>query len=180
MTSFVGLGQVYDAIMGDGMSRTFQSLALVLMGFRFMLCIQYSVVLFFVHGFQKTLVPLLLMVLVHFLAAIGFLIVYVTDVGVTLTGDQGAVHLTRCYIIIAVEALAVIIISSIWRVLSFRHTHLVERVGILTLIVIGEGILGMSKAVAYVLMGTSVTVGPVVGLVAGAVALIVSSTHASL
>lgn len=51
------------------------------------------------------------------------------------------------YPIIAFELFAVLASSMYWKVVSFRRTHLVERLGLLTLIVIGEGIIVMLKAV---------------------------------
>lgn len=174
MTAFVSLGPVYDGIESGGQSRAYQGMALVLMTFRFILSIQYAIVLWFVHGFQKTLVPLSLTLGLYVLTAFAFLITYLTDSHFTLTGMEGAIRVHSWYIIIAVEALAVIVISSIWRVLSFKHTHLVERVGLLTLIVMGEGIIGLTKSVAYIIDGTDVSILSEAGIVASAVILIVS------
>lgn len=56
------------------------------------------------------------------------------------------------YIVMAVESCVVIAISSIWRMLSFKKTHLMERMSLLTLIVIGEGAIGVTKTVSR-LMG---------------------------
>lgn len=56
------------------------------------------------------------------------------------------------YIVMVVEACATIAISSIWRMLSFKKTHLMERMSLLTLIVIGEGAIGVTKTVSR-LMG---------------------------
>lgn len=174
MTSFVGLAPLYETISGGGMTRAFTGLALVLMGLRFLLVIQYGIVLYFVHGFHKTLLPLALTMCVYMAAGIAFLVTYLLDRGVRLDSAQASTHVVRWYIIIAVEVFAVLIISSVWRVLSFRHTHLIERVGLLTLIVMGEGILGMIKFVAYDVLGRDVSIWDEVGLVAGAVSLIVS------
>lgn len=55
------------------------------------------------------------------------------------------------YIVCFVEAIVVVIVSSTWRVLSFKRTHLVERIGLLTLIIMGEGIIGLTKSVAKIL-----------------------------
>lgn len=56
------------------------------------------------------------------------------------------------YIVMTLESVAVIAISSIWRMLSFKKTHLMERMSLLTLIVIGEGAIGVTKTVSR-LMG---------------------------
>jgi low temperature requirement protein LtrA len=56
------------------------------------------------------------------------------------------------YIVMILEAAAVLTISSFWRMLSFKKTHLMERMSLLTLIVIGEGAIGVTKTVSR-LMG---------------------------
>lgn len=56
---------------------------------------------------------------------------------------------------ILVEVIAVMAASSIWKVVSFKQTHLVERLGLLTLIIIGEGIIVMLKAVNTVEKGSA-------------------------
>lgn len=76
--------------------------------------------------------------------------------------------------VIIVEAIAVVAISSLWRVVSVKHTHLVGRVGLLTLIVMGEGIIGMTKAVTYVARYSAFTSSATIGVVVAAVSLIVS------
>jgi low temperature requirement protein LtrA len=76
------------------------------------------------------------------------------------------------YVIVIIEAIAVFGISSLWRVVSFKHTHLVERVGLLTLIVMGEGIIGMTKSVTYVAKYAVYTSGATIGVVVAAVSLI--------
>lgn len=51
------------------------------------------------------------------------------------------------WVTLPIEAVAVVTISSIWRMLSFKQTHLNERLSLLTLIIIGEGVIGVSKTV---------------------------------
>ena len=41
-------------------------------------------------------------------------------------------------------------ISVRWRSLSFKETHLPERLGLLTLIILGEGVIVLTKSVNYV------------------------------
>jgi low temperature requirement protein LtrA len=47
-----------------------------------------------------------------------------------------------------IELATIIGLSSIWRQLSFKHTHQMERMGLLTLMVIGEGAIGITKAIS--------------------------------
>ena len=54
------------------------------------------------------------------------------------------------YIMMALEAIGVIAISSFWRMLSFKKTHLMERMSLLTIIVIGEGAIGVAFQIGKV------------------------------
>jgi hypothetical protein len=56
------------------------------------------------------------------------------------------------YVVATLEAIAVVTISCCWRMLSFKKTHLMERMSLLTIIVIGEGAIGVTKTVSR-LMG---------------------------
>jgi low temperature requirement protein LtrA len=74
---------------------------------------------------------------------------------------------------IIVEVIAVIGVSSRWRIVSFKQTHLVERVGLLTLIILGEGIIGLTVSVTYVARYSAFTSSATIGVVTAAVSLIV-------
>lgn len=76
------------------------------------------------------------------------------------------------YALACLEALAVIAFSCYWRVVSFRHTHLVERIGLLTLIIMGEGIIGMTKSVSTILQTASSVGASDIGTIVAAVLLI--------
>lgn len=56
------------------------------------------------------------------------------------------------YAVAFLESVAAITISCCWRMLSFKKTHLMERMSLLTIIVIGEGAIGVTKTVSK-LMG---------------------------
>jgi len=79
------------------------------------------------------------------------------------------------YVVVCVEALAVITISCIWRVVSFKRTHLVERIGLLTLIIMGEGILGMTKSVSLIIKNSTSVSGSDIATIISAVLLIVGA-----
>lgn len=71
------------------------------------------------------------------------------------------------------EVVAVITTSSVWRNVSFKKTHLVERMGLLTLIILGEGIIVMLKAINTIVKGYGWT-KTIVGVVIAALLVIVS------
>jgi low temperature requirement protein LtrA len=76
-----------------------------------------------------------------------------------------------------VEALAIIAISCVWRVVSFKHTHLVERIGLLTLIIMGEGIIGLAESVSTILQNSTTVSKSAIGTIVGGVLLIVGAIN---
>lgn len=52
------------------------------------------------------------------------------------------------YVTLTVEFLGTLVISMSWRKLSFVATHIGERLGLLGLIIIGEGVIGTTKTIA--------------------------------
>jgi low temperature requirement protein LtrA len=77
--------------------------------------------------------------------------------------------------VVAAEAVAITTVSSMWRLLSFENTRLVERNGLLTLIIIGEGIVGMTKSVATMVTVSAHFTSEDLGTIIAAVLLLVSS-----
>jgi low temperature requirement protein LtrA len=77
--------------------------------------------------------------------------------------------------VVAAEAVAITTVSSMWRLLSFKNTRLVERNGLLTLIIIGEGIVGMTKSVATMVTVSVYFTSKDLGTIIAAVLLLVSS-----
>jgi low temperature requirement protein LtrA len=73
------------------------------------------------------------------------------------------------------EGLLIFLIAIIWRIVSFKYTHLVERLQLLTLIIIGEGIIGMVKSVACITKGQSKNNHTEIGTVIAAVIILVST-----
>ena len=66
-----------------------------------------------------------------------------------------------------------IAISCYRRVVSFKHTHLVDRIGLLTLIIMGEGIIGMTGSVSTILQNTVSVTSSDIGQIIASVLLIV-------
>jgi low temperature requirement protein LtrA len=55
--------------------------------------------------------------------------------------------LIAVYVVLTAEFFGTLAISMTWRKLSFKATHIGERLGLLGLIIIGEGVIGTSKTV---------------------------------
>lgn len=133
--------------------QNFRILCYVLLLSRIQLAVQYTVVLFFsLHkGYRRLLLPLGLNVAVFAVAAIAF--GAMTPAFSAKQSNHQTVYAVW-WVVMLLEVGCTIAISSIWRMLSFKATHLVERMGLLTLIVIGEGAIGVTKTVSK-LMGKS-------------------------
>ena len=71
--------------------------------------------------------------------------------GVTVVNAEGDNHTYYTWYGLAVlEALIVTGISMKWRNVSYEGTHIVERMSLLTLIILGEGVISIAKAVQYI------------------------------
>ncbi|KAA8568908.1 hypothetical protein EYC84_007885 [Monilinia fructicola] len=123
----------------------FRSVAIILMASRLVLSLQYSAILYHVWYYKNSKTPLFLVVMANVVAA---LIYFTTFFGFTKeTSKTGRVFVVW-YITAIIETAVNILISSKWKVLSFRGSHLVQRMTLLTLIILGEGIIGVSKSIA--------------------------------
>lgn len=173
MVSLVSLGSLYDAILTGGSTRAFHGVAILMFAARMLWVVQYAIVLYFVRVFDKTLIPMCLTMAVYVISGCVFLATWIRDRGALSVSASAAIPEVRIwYGVICVEACAVILIAVIWRILSFKHTHLVERVGLLSLIIMGEGIIGLVKSTSYTIQGTSVSLWQEALIVAAAVLLI--------
>lgn len=173
MVSLVSLGALYDAILSGGMTRAFHGVAILMFATRMLWVLQYAVVLYFVRVFDKTLIPMCLTMTVYIIAGAVFLATWIRDRGsLSVSGAAGVPEVRIWYGVICFEACAVIGIAVVWRILSFKHTHLVERVGLLSLIIMGEGIIGLVKSTSYTIQGTTVSLWQETLIVAAAILLI--------
>ncbi|KAH7068436.1 hypothetical protein BKA63DRAFT_581897 [Paraphoma chrysanthemicola] len=130
----------------------YRALSMILMGSRTrtVLALRYSATLYFTRKHRRTIVPISLMIALTLLAAVmyGALLAGFTHPGCTrsdwIAGScvppNSDVYIAW-YVIGISELVATIVISSHWRVISFKGTHIEQRMSLLTLIVLGEGIM---------------------------------------
>ncbi|KIW10101.1 hypothetical protein PV08_11061 [Exophiala spinifera] len=180
MTGIAACGANYNTGDVSEHLRTFRSLSIILMCSRLALAIQYIVVLLYVRKYPRTRVPLLSTIATLFLSAMAFLGTFFafnlndesTEPDRSTSHSGGPPVYISHYIIVCVEAIGVITISCIWRSISFKKTHLVERIGLLTLIIMGEGIIGITRSISKVLQNSVNTSGSVFGITISAVLLL--------
>lgn len=177
MTGFAITGAIYDTADVAENVKAFRALSIILMVSRLALVVQYGVVLYYVREYKQTFLPLASTMITLFLTSMAYLGTF-WGYDVSDTGDSfpiqhsGPQTYIAYYVLGVVEAFSVIAISCTWRVVSFKHTHLVERIGLLTLIIMGEGIIGMSKSVSRIIQNSAGTSSGDIGVIISAVLLI--------
>ena len=196
MTGFAVVSSQYEpdfltSAYFNNSAPSFRSMALILMVSRLALVAQYAVVFWYVRNYTKTKVPLAATMAVLLISAMIFLGTYWgfpgnyddpaavdhhTYIGwfVKPSVLRGRLLTNFRYVVVVVEALTIIAVSCVWRVVSFRHTHLVERIGLLTLIIMGEGIIGLGNSVSTILQNSVTVSKQAIGTIIGGVLLIVS------
>lgn len=193
MTGFAITGAIYDTSDVVENVKAFRALSMILMVSRLCLVAQYAVILFYVRRYSKTWAPLLWTMGALFVAAMIYLGTFfgfdTKDAGESFPIQHGGPQTYIAYYVVAcIETVAIIAISCIWRVVSFKHTHLVERIGLLTLIIVssptscgdhrliflqmGEGIIGITKSVSQILRNSSSTSGSDIATIVSSVLLI--------
>ncbi|KAH8812164.1 bacterial low temperature requirement A protein-domain-containing protein [Xylogone sp. PMI_703] len=124
---------------------SFQQLSLILMASRFVLFAQYGFTLLFTWRYRKTRLPLLIVMASLFIAAIIYLgLSFVFSTKATIHAYIG------WYVVSICEVGINIAVAGKWQIVSFDKTHLVERMTCLTLIVLGEGVIGLTGRIALI------------------------------
>ena len=148
MVSYAVVGTNFDPSNIAENYGTFRQLSLILVISRILLLIQYGSVLFWIKGHKKAITPILIQMAIFALGAtvsLGLLFSFKSD-------TSGRPYF-GWYAVAVFEAVVVFLSSSQWRVVSFKRTNLNERCGLLTLIILGEGIIVLTKAMNNVVKG---------------------------
>lgn len=144
MVTFAVVGTKFNPSATDGSNyTTLRQLSLIMIVSRLILIFQYGSILFWVKGHKKILPPILTTMAAF---TIGALI----TVGIFFSfkkNGSGRRAYMGWYFVSVSEAILVFVSSSVWRSVSFKRTNLNERCGLLTLIILGEGIIVLTKAV---------------------------------
>ena len=119
----------------------YRILAIILMASRLILALQYLVALFFLRSYKRAIFPMVAHAVMLLISGAFFLATYFL-----VNQFRSQKVLIGWYIVVVIEAAFVLAISGKLHFLSFRHTYLFERLGLLTLIILGEGIMTMCFA----------------------------------
>jgi low temperature requirement protein LtrA len=141
----------------------FFTFSLILMASRLALCLQYLKVACFARAFRsrtkqidgKIVLPLLLVMLSKLVSGSIYL-----GVSFGFLADHPRMKgYFSWYIVAIAETLFDFVVSFHFPVINYQNTHMVERMTLITLIILGEGIIGMTEATSTVFSSVGVQDG---------------------
>lgn len=125
--------------------------ALCLMASRLVLAAQYGLVLFHARHHRRGRKALMFAVGLHLLPAIGYLI------AACVVSKYQSHHLPVIwYVLGLIEMASIIVHATFSKTLSFEGTHFNERLNLLTLIILGEGVIILAKNITKIVEYTYV------------------------
>ena len=151
MTGFAVVGPGYktgwepNTPAASTATNSFTTLTLILMTSRLILACQYLAVMISLRAYKKAWLPMLTHIGTMFVAAMIYLGLFFS-----FSKSGGENGLIAWYIVLGFEAIVIFLVSGKTKFLSFRRTAIVERLGLLTLIILGEGIIGMCGSIRKV------------------------------
>ena len=181
MVGFAVVGPAWEPGKASSYSlQKYAVLSFILMVSRLVLAAQYSVTLYFVRRHRSTIVPLSLVI-----ASTTFAAVLYGSITAALPSETRCPDalLSSCrplhtqihvawYVISIAEIVVTVGISCYWRVISFKGTHIQQRMSLLTLIILGEGIIVICKAMSKLVKIGSQFDSQVTGQIVAAVVII--------
>lgn len=115
------------------------------MASRLSLTIEYASILWHVRRFKKVHIPFYIQMSIHFIAAMIYL-------GITFRfNDKKDSHVFIAWYVVGVlEALSTFGLSAFYSVLSLTKTHLMNRMSLLTIVILGESIVVLADKVVII------------------------------
>ena len=123
--------------------------ALILCFSRFCLAVEYATTYLHARAYRRARLPLLLQTLLNVATGAVYLGITFRFEHYDNSGHNSRVFVTW-YFIAAGEALLTIILSNFWRALSFTRTHLMKRMSLLTVMILGDGIVSIAQNVVTI------------------------------
>lgn len=142
--------------------KSFGNLSLILMVSRLVLASQYAVAWWWLRKCEVHL-PLLAHVVTMFVSAMVLL-----GLHFAIVGPPGVHAIDGWYVLLSIEAVAILFISRT-TFLNFKKTIIIERLGLLTLIILGEGVMGLGESVSKIHDADGIFSADMVGMIICAV-----------
>ncbi|KAH8681008.1 hypothetical protein BX600DRAFT_445505 [Xylariales sp. PMI_506] len=143
----------------------FQTLSIILMVSRLVLVVQYGTIIWHIRHFTKGRRAVAAAAGVHFIAAMIFL-------GITFRfrDNKNSRVYVVWYIVAACEAILQLVLAYFFKVLTFSRTHLTERMTVLTVIILGEGVTNIAQNVAVIVKNSAAWTSATIGVLTSAIA----------
>ncbi|GJN76751.1 low temperature requirement A [Purpureocillium lilacinum] len=146
---------------------TMRAMSLILMISRLCLAVEYASTLWHVRKYKKARLPLYVQIALHLCAsAVYFGISFRFRVG-----ERSRVYMTW-YFISGAEAIGSLLLSNFSPVVSLTKTHLMKRMTLLTVMIMGDGIVQVAKEVVIIVKNPDAWDSTTIGLVSAAAATI--------
>ncbi|UNI13482.1 hypothetical protein JDV02_000225 [Purpureocillium takamizusanense] len=146
---------------------TMRAMSLILMISRLCLAVEYGSTVWHVRQYKKARRPLYLQIALHVCAAAVYF-------GISFrfrVGERSRVYMTW-YFISGAEAIGSILLSNLSPVMSLTKTHLMKRMTLLTVMIMGDGIVQVAKEVVMIVKNPDAWDSTTIGLVSAAAATI--------
>ncbi|RFU75351.1 hypothetical protein TARUN_6897 [Trichoderma arundinaceum] len=131
-----------------------RAMSLILMASRLSLTIEYASILWHVRKFKNVHIPFCIQMSIHFIAAMIYL-------GITFRFDdqKDSRVFIAWYVVGAIEVLSTFGLSAFYSVLSLTRTHLMNRMSLLTIVILGESIVVLADKVIIIVEGPDAWAG---------------------
>ncbi|KAF2203015.1 hypothetical protein GQ43DRAFT_412506 [Delitschia confertaspora ATCC 74209] len=147
----------------------YRGFSLILMVSRLTLVAQYGITLWFTKSYTKTRLPLMLVMASSLVAASIYGCLTMVFPTYQLLVPETIKGYIAWYVVGICETLITVAVSCIFRSISFKGTHMVQRMSLLTLIILGEGIIVICKSISKIVENDYLWTAPVVGQIISAI-----------
>ncbi|KAF2183930.1 hypothetical protein K469DRAFT_689677 [Zopfia rhizophila CBS 207.26] len=172
MVGFAVIGPQWKPGQAIGDYKIYRAFGLILMVSRLTLVSQYAVTLFYSKKYTKTRLPLLLVMGSSLTAAILYGALTPAFPKPEYPDEVKSDVYIAWYVIGICETILTVAVSCFFRVISFKGTHMVQRMSLLTLIILGEGIIVICKAISKIVKNEYLWTAAVVGQIVCAIMII--------
>ncbi|PTB40264.1 uncharacterized protein TrAFT101_004682 [Trichoderma asperellum] len=142
-----------------------KAMSIILMASRLSLTVEYASILWHVRKFKTVHIPFYIQMSIHFIAAMIYL-------GITFrfSEDKESRVFITWYIVGALEVVSTLGLSIGFSILSLAKTHLMNRMSLLTIVILGESIVALAEKVVIIVEGPDAWDATVIGILTAGVA----------
>ncbi|KAG5921727.1 hypothetical protein E4U53_003767 [Claviceps sorghi] len=152
---------------GQQKASVMQTMSLILMFSRAILVVEYATILWHVRRYKRARIPLYASIAINTIAMLIYL-------GITFRFRQdknSRVYITW-YVVSGAECIVTLLIAYQWTVMDFSKTHFIKRLSLLTVMMLGDGLVNIAKDVVTIVETADAWDPRTIGLITAGVATI--------